>query len=356
MRNDRGAMRRTSEFSLSAPIETETRDGRFTFRHLRSGDQVGVLATATREPTGPTPVRIHSSCLFSETLSTTDCDCESQLRHSMAFLARNGGHLVYLYDEGRGIGLANKFKAIALQQTRGIDTAQAFSELGVAPDPRDFALAADVIASVVGSRPIVLLTNNPRKLAALTEAGVDLAGRISLVVPETAPARRYLDEKMRVLGHLPQHEPAIRTEPAPGTGNRALIELHTSDFAPVREFYTSVGFDVVWEREPDEKKGYLVMTMAGNILCFWAGNDHVYEHSYFRDFPRSTPRGYGTEVVLTVPDVADYYERFRGRPCVVAPLATRAWGLKDFRVVDPAGFYVRFTDPHDVLDSRHAVR
>jgi GTP cyclohydrolase II len=346
-------MRQRSEFSLSAPIEAETREGRFHFRHLRADGQVGVLASSLREPTGPTPVRVHSSCLFSETLSTQDCDCESQLRHSISYLSRNGGHLVYLYDEGRGAGLAAKFRAIALQQTRDIDTAAAFAELGMAPDPRDFTVGADVIASVVGSRPVELLTNNPRKLAAFTDAGINLVGRISLVVPETSQARLYLSEKMRVLGHLPESDPAIRA--GSGTMNQTLVELHTPDFAPVREFYTAMGFEVVWQRLPEQKKGYLVLAMAGNVVCFWAGNEYVYEHSYFRNFPRPSPRGYGTEIVLTVTDVRDYYDRFPHNSHVVAPLERRAWGVSDFRVVDPVGFYLRITEPHDILDPRHAV-
>lgn len=349
-------MRQRSEFSLSAPIETETKEGRFHFRHLRADGQVGVLASSLREPTGPTPVRVHSSCLFSETLATLDCDCDSQLRHAMSYLSRNGGHLVYLYDEGRGTGLATKFKAIALQQAYDIDTVTAFAELGMAPDPRDFTIGADVIASVVGTRPVELITNNPRKLAALADAGINLVGRISLMVPETNQARRYLLGKIRTLGHLPESDPAIRTVQATrGTPNRTLVELHVPDFVPVRRFYTSMGFDVVWERPPAQKKGYLVLAMAGNILCFWAGNEYVYEHSYFRNFPRSTPRGYGTEIMLTVPDVKDYYDRFPHKSHIVAPLERRAWGASDFRVVDPAGFYLRITEPHDILDSRHAV-
>ena len=278
------------------------------------------------------------------------------LRHSIAYLSRNGGHLLYLYDEGRGAGLATKFKAIALQQARDIDTVTAFAELGVAPDPRDFSVAADVIAAIVGTRPVELLTNNPRKLAAFADAGINLVGRISLVVPETAQAKRYLKEKMRVLGHLPESDRAVRVVQATdGTPNRTLVELHAPDFGPVREFYTALGFEVVWERPSAEKKGYLVLAMAGNILCFWAGNEYVYEHSHFRRFPRHTPRGYGTEIVITVPSLTDYYDRFPDKSRIVAPLERRAWGVSDFRVVDPAGFYLRFTEPHDILDSRHAV-
>ena len=342
-----------AEFSLSEPIETRTRTGTFLLRHLTSGATVGVLASSAREPTGPTPVRIHSSCLFSETLSATDCDCDSQLRHAMAYLSRHGGHLVYLYDEGRGTGLATKFRAIALQQEHDLDTAAAFTKLGVAPDPRDFTIAAEVIASVVGDRPVALLTNNPRKLAAFAAAGVTVVERVSLVVPETDRARRYVAEKMRVLGHLPEREPAIRAES--GTPNQTLVELHTPDFDQVREFYTAMGFEVAWERAPEEKKGYLVLTMAGNVLCFWAGNEYVHEHSYFHRLPDTTPRGYGTEIVITIPDLAEFYDRFPHRSSIVSPLRTRAWGVADFRVVDPAGFYVRISERHNILDPRHAV-
>ncbi len=339
------------EFSLSEQIEVETREGRFHLRHLSSAvGPAGVLMTSPREPAGPVPVRIHSSCLFGESLSATDCDCESQLRQAKMHLAHYGGHLVYLHDEGRGTGLATKFRAIGLQQAHGIDTAAAFTRLGIAPDPRDFLLAADVVASLVGSRPVVVLTNNPRKLEALADAGVTVAGRLALV-PEAGPARRYLEEKIRVLGHLPERPPALRLPAAPAL-NHAFVELHAPDLEEQRQFYTALGFDVVWERSPEREKGYLVLRLAGNVLCFRSGDEYVHGHPGSSDTRR---RENDFEVVLMVAGIQDVYERFPHRSSIVEPLAERPWGASDFQVVDPAGFHLRFSEPHDILDPRHGV-
>ena len=131
--------------------------------------------------------------------------------------------------------------------------------------------------------------------------------------------------------------------------NTVLLELHVPDFEIVREYYGKLGFKVTRETEPDEKKGYLVLRMENNILRFWAGNEYVYEHSYFSQFPKDTMRGYGIEIVLMVADVEIYYEKVKGFANVVQPLSVRPWGLQDFRVVDPFGYYIRITSLHDIF-------
>jgi uncharacterized glyoxalase superfamily protein PhnB len=135
--------------------------------------------------------------------------------------------------------------------------------------------------------------------------------------------------------------------PAP---NHVLIELHVPDFEEVKEYYGRLGFDVMRETKPEGKQGYLVLKMEENILAFWAGNESVYEQSYFKRFPRNTKRGYGVEIVLMVADVESYYEQVKDVANVVAPLASRPWGLKDFRIEDPFGYYIRITSIHNVLD------
>lgn len=135
-----------------------------------------------------------------------------------------------------------------------------------------------------------------------------------------------------------------------------VVELHVPDFDRIRSYYEKLEFEVVWEREPEGKKGYLVMRLGDNVLCFWAGNDHVFDQAHFAEFPRDTPRGYGVEIVLMVDDIEEYYERVSSDATVVADLVRRPWGVRDFRVTDPAGFYLRFTEPYDVLDPAHAVQ
>lgn len=131
--------------------------------------------------------------------------------------------------------------------------------------------------------------------------------------------------------------------------NTAVIELHVPDFEKVKDYYGKLGFQVMRETSPQDKKGYLVLKMEDNLLCFWAGNEQVYEQSYFKQFPRNTKRGYGVEIVIMVTDIERYYERVKDLANVVEPLAVRAWGLKDFRVEDPFGYYLRITSIHDVV-------
>jgi len=132
--------------------------------------------------------------------------------------------------------------------------------------------------------------------------------------------------------------------------NTVLVELHVPDFEIVKEYYGRLGFEIIRERQPQGKQGYLVLKMQDNILCFWAGNEHVYEQSYFAQFPENTKRGYGVEIIIMVADVEKYYARVRDIANVVKELGMRSWGLKDFRIVDPFGFYIRITSFHNVLD------
>lgn len=138
--------------------------------------------------------------------------------------------------------------------------------------------------------------------------------------------------------------------------NNILLELHVPDFKKVKEYYGKLGFEVIWEREPEGFKGYLILKMRENILCFWAGNENVYEQTYFKKFPKNTKRGYGVEIVIMVDDVEEYYSKVKGFANVVEELVLRPWGLKDFRVEDPYGYYLRFTTYHNILDDDNAVK
>jgi uncharacterized glyoxalase superfamily protein PhnB len=132
--------------------------------------------------------------------------------------------------------------------------------------------------------------------------------------------------------------------------NMAYVELHVPDFQKITAYYGRLGFQVMRETPPKGKNGYLVLKMEANLLCFWAGNEQVYEQSYFKQFPSNTKRGYGVEIVIMVTDVEQYYEKVKDFANVVEPLAMRAWGLKDFRVEDPFGYYLRITSIHNVID------
>jgi len=139
------------------------------------------------------------------------------------------------------------------------------------------------------------------------------------------------------------------------TKNLIQLELHVPDFDLVKPYYGSIGFAVTWEREPEEKKGYLVMNKNGNILCFWGGNQEIYDQSYFKRFAQDTSRGYGVEIVVLVDDIENFYDEVKDIANIVEPLALQPWGLKDFRCIDPFGYYLRFTSNHNILDVGNAV-
>jgi hypothetical protein len=141
----------------------------------------------------------------------------------------------------------------------------------------------------------------------------------------------------------------------PPATNRTLLELHVPDFQKVKEYYGKIGFEVVWERTPEDFKGYLVLTMEENILCFWCGNQSVRNHPYFKKFPPTTQPGYGVEIIIMVVNVEAYYNRVKDSANVVDPINRQPWGLKNFRVADPFGYYLRVTEKHDILDPKYAV-
>jgi lactoylglutathione lyase len=134
-----------------------------------------------------------------------------------------------------------------------------------------------------------------------------------------------------------------------------MIELHVEDFRSVKYFYRQLGMRIEWERPPEGFKGYLVLRDYYNLLCFWGGNQSVYDHPYFKKFDRSQPRGLGVELVMLTDDLDKLYEIAQNLGCVVEKMTLQPWGLKDFRIVDPAGYYSRWTTPHNILDPNNAV-
>lgn len=145
-------------------------------------------------------VRVHSECLTSEVFGSLKCDCRQQLEQAMAEVARRGvGVVLYLRQEGRGIGLANKIRAYALQEL-GADTIEANRLLHLPVDAREYDVAAAMIRSL-GIKSIELLTNNPDKLDSLTELGIEVERRIPVLVPATRYSAGYLDVKRRRMQH-----------------------------------------------------------------------------------------------------------------------------------------------------------
>jgi 3,4-dihydroxy 2-butanone 4-phosphate synthase/GTP cyclohydrolase II len=153
--------------------------------------------------TDPVPVRLHSECLTGDVLGSVRCDCREQLHATLQYIARAGrGVLVYLRQEGRGIGLANKVRAYALQD-QGMDTVEANLHLGFPADGRSYGIAAAMLLDQ-GIAAVRLMTNNPRKVTGLEAYGINVAERIPHEIPARSENQYYLKTKAAKLGHLLQ--------------------------------------------------------------------------------------------------------------------------------------------------------
>lgn len=145
-------------------------------------------------------VRIHSECITGDVFKSGKCDCGSQLEQSLHSLAEQGGVLIYLRQEGRGIGLSGKLRAYMLQE-QGLDTVEANEKLGFLPDNRNYAIAFQIL-KYLGIEELRLLTNNPRKVEALEKYGLVISERLSLIIPPSSSNHYYLKTKQKKLGHL----------------------------------------------------------------------------------------------------------------------------------------------------------
>ncbi len=153
------------------------------------------------KPGEPALVRLHSQCLTGDVFGSERCDCGEQLDAAMAMIEQAGsGVLVYMFDEGRGIGLLNKIRAYALQD-QGHDTVEANHALGFAADMRDYRAGAHILFDL-GARAVRLMTNNPDKVAALEDYGLKVVERVAVEVPPREANRKYLDTKRSKFGHL----------------------------------------------------------------------------------------------------------------------------------------------------------
>jgi GTP cyclohydrolase II len=162
----------------------------------------------------PVPVRMHSACLTGDLLGSLRCDCGDQLRLGIEHLAETGGVLLYLSQEGRGTGLANKLRAYRLQDA-GLDTIDADRYLGFNADERDFGPALAMLKQL-GIPRIRLLTNNPHKIDFMRRGGLDVVDRVALLAPVNAFNARYVQTKHERAGHFAQVPPALPAGDDPG--------------------------------------------------------------------------------------------------------------------------------------------
>lgn len=167
---------------------------------VATGAEHAAMSLGTLDDGEPVLTRVHSECLTGDTLYSLKCDCGAQLEAGLKAIAEAGrGVLLYLRQEGRGIGLVNKIRAYALQQA-GADTVEANRLLGLPDDARDYAVAADMLRGM-GVQRVRLLTNNPAKVDALQRLGIEVVERVPLHTPSNPHNAGYLRTKSRRMGH-----------------------------------------------------------------------------------------------------------------------------------------------------------
>ena len=183
------------------PLESSETSRLHIFRPEDGGTEHYAVEIGTPKREGTPLVRLHSACFTGDVLGSLKCDCGPQLHAAMAAMGRaQEGVLLYLNQEGRGIGLANKMRAYGLQN-QGFDTVEANHRLGFEDDERDFRIGAEILREM-GFSTVRLMTNNPRKVAMLQSHGIDVIERVPLILPANRFNRGYLATKAEKSGHL----------------------------------------------------------------------------------------------------------------------------------------------------------
>jgi len=192
------------------PLDSDVRTRFVVFRDQFGDDPVAVIV-GTPDFSKPVPVRIHSACLTGDVFGSRRCDCGDQLQLALTRLQEAGGGIIlYLAQEGRGVGLANKMRTYKLQDG-GLDTVDANTTLGFDDDEREYSVAVRML-QMLGCARVVLLTNNPAKLDGLAKAGIEITGRMPLETPINADNRRYMTAKAARAGHQLSHLMSVLAE------------------------------------------------------------------------------------------------------------------------------------------------
>ena len=187
-----------------ANLETETGPWQLkVFKDKVHGAEHVALVKGAVDATKPALVRVHSECLTGDTFGSLHRDCGMQLNAAMQRISQEGnGIIVYMRQEGRGIGLANKIRAYDLQEKEGLDTVEANVKLGFPTDLREYGIGAQILCEL-GVRQIKLLTNNPKKIAGLEGFGLQVTEQLPLQIPELNDRQKnYLGGKKEKLGHF----------------------------------------------------------------------------------------------------------------------------------------------------------
>lgn len=195
---------RTISVEKVATAKLPTQTGDFCiagYRSLNSNEEFVVLYKGEMRKNIPTLVRIHSQCLTGDVFGSIKCDCGPQLAKAMEMIEEEGrGAIVYQQQEGRGIGIINKIRAYSLQD-KGADTVEANEKLGFAIDARNYQQCAEILFDL-GLCKVRVMSNNPDKLQALEEAGLQIIERVPIEVESKEPAAHYMRTKKEKMGHL----------------------------------------------------------------------------------------------------------------------------------------------------------
>lgn len=201
--NDLSQSKNENKMKFMAENYFSTENGRFLSRVYKDKKGKEAIAIISGQIKGMShiPVRVHDQCFTSEVLGSLKCDCREQLKYAMEYIQDNGpGMVIYLQQEGRGIGLANKIAAYALQE-KGFDTVDANRELGLPDDCREYDCVLDILDDLE-IKSIQLMTNNPRKIALLSELQIQISGRIPICLPPNQYSSNYIKAKVEKMSHL----------------------------------------------------------------------------------------------------------------------------------------------------------
>ena len=193
---------RSSPLMFIAETALPTTNGTLTvraYRNVETGHEP-IAIVSNKIDALHCPIRIHDACFTSEVLGSLKCDCKEQLDFAIQYIQKHGGAVIYMHQEGRGIGLANKIAAYQLQE-QGVDTVDANRQLHLPDDAREYHDAAYILEDL-GIQSIELLTNNPRKIECLQSLGVEVEKRIAIEVPASDISTVYLETKRVRMGHL----------------------------------------------------------------------------------------------------------------------------------------------------------
>ncbi len=205
------------KININPTTVLRTANGNFVVAHYSLGGQEGVSLTMGDITKGTPLLRLHSSCLFGESLGVIDCDCKLQLDRSLELIGKEGaGTLLYLYQEGRGIGLADKVRALEIMRQQQCDTAAAFEQLGFPLDPRDYSMALKMLDDLKMSENVRLISNNPQKFNALKGAGYNVIEQVTPSYEVNPLVFDYLKMKEAKLHHNISWE-AIKLQPSEQT-------------------------------------------------------------------------------------------------------------------------------------------